>query len=73
MSDDELRQPIENVSASCLGAELNEDLRELLQNPKILQAQLVDVMVKIEGKDPLFATSRDWFYALAYLLRGAMK
>ncbi|MBT3197829.1 MAG: glycogen phosphorylase, partial [Gammaproteobacteria bacterium] len=29
-------------------------------------------MVKIEGKDPLFATSRDWFYALAYLLRGAM-
>ena len=72
MSDENLRQPIEHVAASCLGAELDEDLRELLQDPKTLQAQLVDVMVKIEGKDPLFATSRDWFYALAYLLRGAM-
>ncbi len=71
-SDEEVRQPVEKVSAVCLRRELEEDLREQLRDPKVLQAQLVDVMVKIEGKDPLFATSRDWFYALAYLLRGAM-
>ncbi|MBT3348063.1 MAG: glycogen/starch/alpha-glucan phosphorylase [Thiotrichales bacterium] len=66
------KKPIENVSAFCLAEELKEDLRIILQKPKELQRQLVDVMVKVEGKDPLFATSRDWFYALAYLLRGAM-
>ncbi len=71
-SEHDIRQPIENVSAVCLRRELDEELRERLHDPQVLQSELVDVMVKIEGKDPLFATSRDWFYALAYLLRGTM-
>ena len=64
--------PLDSVTAKHLAEELKDELRVALKDPKKLQAQLVDAMIKVEGKDPLFATSRDWFYALAYLLRGAM-
>ena len=59
---------IEELTNSCLINELDQELKD----PEKFKKRLIDVMVKVEGKDPLYATAKDWFYALAYLLRGAM-
>jgi len=44
----------------------------LLGDPGALERRLLDYMVHVVGKDPQFATERDWYYALAFLLRGVL-
>ncbi|MDX9859519.1 MAG: glycogen/starch/alpha-glucan phosphorylase [Rhodospirillales bacterium] len=44
----------------------------MLGDAKALERRLLDYMVHVVGKDPQFATERDWYYALAFLLRGVL-
>ncbi len=44
----------------------------MLGDPQALERRLLDYMVHVVGKDPQFATERDWYYALSYLLRGVL-
>ena len=37
-----------------------------------IRAHLVANIVQFAGRDPQTATRRDWFYALAYFLRGRL-
>lgn len=37
-----------------------------------IRAQLIANIVQFAGRDPQTATKRDWFYALAYFLRGRL-
>ena len=37
-----------------------------------LKSRLMDYMVHVVGKDPRLALSRDWYYALSYLVRGVV-
>jgi glycogen phosphorylase len=37
-----------------------------------IKSELVCCMVEQLGRDPLFASKQDWFFALAYLLRGRL-
>ncbi|HXJ01830.1 MAG TPA: glycogen/starch/alpha-glucan phosphorylase [Micropepsaceae bacterium] len=37
-----------------------------------VKAELVSNLIQYMGRDPATATKRDWFYALAYLLRGRL-
>ena len=41
-------------------------------DPHSIKRALVSILVHEVGKDPLTATDRDWYYALAYLLRGML-
>ncbi len=43
-----------------------------VKNPKSIKGALVDFMIHVVGKDPKFATERDWYYALAYMVRGML-
>ena len=43
-----------------------------LQDVGSFKRRLLDYMVHIVGKDPSFASERDWYYALAYLVRGIL-
>ncbi|MBV9420323.1 MAG: glycogen phosphorylase, partial [Alphaproteobacteria bacterium] len=42
------------------------------ETPALIKAQLIANLVQFAGRDPETATKRDWFYALAYLLRGRL-
>ena len=44
----------------------------MLGDAQALERRLLDYMVHVVGKDPQFATERDWYYALSYLLRGVL-
>src|SRR5690242_18080979 len=37
-----------------------------------MKAELVSNIIQYMGRDPATATKRDWFYALAYMLRGRL-
>ncbi|OHC73820.1 MAG: glycogen phosphorylase [Rhodospirillales bacterium RIFCSPLOWO2_12_FULL_58_28] len=43
-----------------------------LDDEASIRAGLLNFMIQHVGKDPAFATSRDWFYAIAYLVRGIL-
>lgn len=43
-----------------------------LTDTRAIKRRLLDCMVHVVGRDPDDATERDWFYALAYLLRGIL-
>ena len=40
--------------------------------PEEIKRELARNMVQQMGRDPSFATKQDWFYALAYFLRGRL-
>jgi starch phosphorylase len=40
--------------------------------PDEIKRELARNMIQLMGRDPSFATKQDWFYALAYFLRGRM-
>ena len=40
--------------------------------PDEIKRELARNMIQLMGRDPGFATKQDWFYALAYFLRGRM-
>ena len=44
----------------------------VLGDADALERRLLDYMVHVVGKDPQFATERDWYYALSYLIRGVL-
>ena len=43
-----------------------------MTDPAIMERRLRDYLVHVVGRDPDFATERDWYYALSYLLRGIL-
>ena len=43
-----------------------------LEDDESIRDGLLSYMVQHVGKDPAFASPRDWFYAVAYLLRGIL-
>jgi starch phosphorylase len=42
------------------------------ENEASIRERLLSCMIQHVGKDPAFASPRDWFYAVAYLLRGIL-
>ncbi|OFX09034.1 MAG: glycogen phosphorylase [Alphaproteobacteria bacterium RIFOXYD12_FULL_60_8] len=40
--------------------------------PERIKHRLISIMIHDVGKDPVAASDRDWFYAIAYLLRSLM-
>ncbi len=42
------------------------------ENEASIREGLLSSMIQHVGKDPAFASPRDWFYAVAYLLRGIL-
>lgn len=44
----------------------------VMTNPEAMERRLRDYLVHIVGRDPNYATERDWYYALSYLIRGIM-
>ncbi len=45
---------------------------EKFSDAETTRAALVDTMVHTVGRDPMVAKPQDWFYTLAYLVRGVM-
>lgn len=45
---------------------------ERFANAETAKTALIDTMVHAVGRDPVFANPQDWFYTLAYLVRGVM-
>ena len=43
-----------------------------LDDPESVMAAIVNSMIHDVGRDPEHATKRDWYYALAYVLRGLL-
>jgi len=43
-----------------------------IKDEKSIRDGLLSYMVQHVGKDPAFASPRDWFYAVAYLVRGIL-
>ncbi len=43
-----------------------------LEDDESIRDGLLSYMVQHVGKDPAFASPRDWFYAVAYLVRGVL-
>ncbi len=43
-----------------------------LQDPGALKRGILQTLTTVVGRDPLYASGRDWYYALAYLLRGVL-
>lgn len=43
-----------------------------LGDPESIKQALVNYLIHVVGRDPNFANKHDWFYALAYLVRGAL-
>src|SRR5258706_2130713 len=43
-----------------------------VNQPDEIKRELARNMVQLMGRDPSFATKQDWFYALAYFLRGRL-
>src|SRR5262249_54684085 len=41
-------------------------------HPDEIARELKRNMVQLMGRDPSYATTQDWFYALAYFLRGQL-
>ncbi len=41
-------------------------------DPNLIAAELRDYVARFMGRDPRTATKRDWYYALAYFLRGRL-
>ena len=37
-----------------------------------IKRELIRSMIEQMGRDPTFASKQDWFYALAYLMRGRL-
>ncbi|MGB0749379.1 MAG: glycogen/starch/alpha-glucan phosphorylase [Magnetospiraceae bacterium] len=42
------------------------------QDPEKIRKALIDAMINVVGKDPDYASPRDWYYALAYYIRGIL-
>ncbi len=40
--------------------------------PEEIKTHLLANLIQFAGRDPTTATKRDWFYALAYFLRGRL-
>ncbi|MCB2101960.1 MAG: glycogen/starch/alpha-glucan phosphorylase [Rhodobacterales bacterium] len=49
-----------------------DDLLPDLSDAEAMRKALVHYMIHNVGRDPDYATRRDWFYALAYLVRGVL-
>jgi starch phosphorylase len=43
-----------------------------LRDPGALKRGILQTLTTVVGRDPLYASGRDWYYALAYLLRGVL-
>lgn len=43
-----------------------------LHDPGALKRGILQTLTTVVGRDPLYASGRDWYYALAYLLRGVL-
>lgn len=51
-------------------AVLGDDPLAKLSNVEGIKEALITMIAQSVGKDPAFATKQDWFFALAFLLRG---
>ena len=66
---DGIRDPqMEKHTDACL----RENALDSFRDAESTKCALVNTMIHTVGKDPGRATKRDWFFALAHLLRGAL-
>jgi starch phosphorylase len=60
------------MGASLNGAGFGLDFPAVCVEYEEVKRELIRSMIEQMGRDPAFASKQDWFYALAYLMRGRL-
>ena len=60
------------MNVNPVGAKVESDLPQPIPGREELKREIARSMVQQMGRDPSYATKQDWFYALAYCLRGRL-